>query len=63
MTDSSRKKMTDLWGPEVVVYCCRYWKMHYTDGNFGRCGICRRKPNYTHLKWDQAEELNKDNNG
>jgi hypothetical protein len=63
MIDFNRKKMIDLWGPEIVVHCCRYWKMHFTDGNFGRCGICRRQPNYTRLKWNEVEQLNRDNNG
>lgn len=60
MTD--RKKLINNWGPELVVKCCRYWKMHFAlDGNFGRCGLCHQKPIYTNLTWDQLDSYNIEN--
>ena len=53
MFTEKRKDLERLYGPEVVVQCCREWKTHYGNGTFGVCGICRQKPKIiTEKKWD-----------
>ena len=39
-----RIELIARYGYEVVVKCCREWKMHFANGNFGVCGICRERP-------------------
>lgn len=52
----SRKQMSDYWGYEIVVQCCRFWKLHYGNGSWGNCGICRKRPIQTHLTWDEIDD-------
>lgn len=54
----TRKTLSYQWGPEIVVQCCRYWKLHITDGNWGKCGICKQRPKLTQLTWDELDEIN-----
>ena len=58
MTEESRRNLVDYWGPEIVVKCCRHWKLHYANGSWGNCGICRKKPQYTNLTWDEIGDQN-----
>lgn len=55
MTDA-RKNLIQIWGPEIVVKCCRYWKLHYGDGRWGSCGICRKRPEQVNLTWDETDD-------
>jgi hypothetical protein len=59
MTDS-RKNLFSYWGPEIVVQCCRYWKLHWGNGTWGSCGICRKKPTYVNLTWDDIDRIQTD---
>ena len=54
MTDS-RKKLSSNWGPEIVVQCCTYWKLHWANGTWGTCGICHKKPHHVDLTWDDID--------
>jgi len=55
MTES-RKKLSSNWGSEIVVQCCRYWKLHWANGTWGSCGICQKKPTYVNLTWDDIDK-------
>lgn len=57
MTNTSRKQLEDYWGHEIVAHCCRYWKLHYADGNWGRCGICHKRPDYVNMTWDELDKI------
>lgn len=51
--NENRKRLELLYGPEVVVQCCREWKTHYGNGQIGSCGICRKIPQLIiGKKWD-----------
>ena len=52
--EKERKNLIQQWGPEIVIKCCRYWKLHYGDGRWGNCGICRTHPKLTNLAWDDV---------
>ena len=54
----NRRNMILQWGQEVVVKCCRYWKLHYADGKWGVCGICHERPKYVSLTWDELDLIN-----
>lgn len=62
MNKESRKKLSYEWGPEIVVKCCRYWKLHIANGTWGSCGICRRHPQLTQLTWDQIDLIQGESN-
>lgn len=62
MNNQSRKNLSDSWGPEIVAQCCRYWKLHYADGNWGRCGLCHNRPHMVNLSWDQIDQIQGEKN-
>lgn len=60
MKSENRQRLEYLYGPEIIVTCCREWKTHFGDGKFGRCGICNTNPIITSLSWDPSDESIKD---
>lgn len=62
MISDSRKALIQEWGYEIVVQCCRYWKLHITDGKWGNCGICHKRPQLVQLTWDQLDLIQGESN-
>ncbi len=59
MKTEARIDLINYWGREIVVKCCRYWKLHFADGRWGNCGICKQRPQLTNFTWDEiANESN-----
>lgn len=59
-TPEGRKRLTQSWGIEVIVKCCREWKTHYGNGKFGVCGICHNTPKVVHFgNWDDYNKTDK----
>ena len=57
MNQLSREQLTNLYGPEIVAQCCCYWKLHWANGTWGKCGLCRVKPQYVKLTWDEVDQI------
>lgn len=65
MTELWRKLLTDKFGSEIVVECCRLHKGHYNGGRWGNCGECGRRPVIVPMTWEQEDEKmsqNRENN-
>ena len=55
MKSEGRILLENRYGMEVVVKCCREWKMHYGNGYFGKCGICNEVTKLiAGRKWDES---------
>ena len=60
-SSDKRRILSNNWGKEIVVECCRYWLLHNANGTWGNCGICRTRPRYTNLTWNQVINKEIDN--
>jgi hypothetical protein len=60
-TDDIRTKLQKIWGPEVLLECCRLWPSHsmYNLRGNGKCGICHSFPALTNLKWEDLQQWQK----
>ena len=60
-TNDTRARLESLWGPEVVLQCCRLWPSHSMYGlkGNGKCGNCHTIPTVTNLKWEDLEQWQK----
>lgn len=60
-TNDTRARLESLWGPEVVLQCCRLWPSHSMYGLKGNgfCGNCHTFLTVTNLKWEDLEQWQK----
>lgn len=40
----------------VILRCCRDWPIHvYATFNYGKCGICKTKPEVVYEKYPESQ--------